>query len=289
MEESQFDRQVFVAQRGTPRRPGSSILGPLLFLGFVALVGFGAYRFLNGNSLAMIGGGEKTEFAQISHRLEEIEKRIEQLEKRRKVSSTESTPSLPASQAGPKKWVGPVASASSPIPPVSGPTTPVATGAKPGSDSHLSNLQQEFNSVRSDLAATRQAWEATAERLGRTVGELGEQRADINRTRESLEQVLGVLDRARLPFQLNKKMGRQRVGPVWLQLRSTDAKRQLYTIGVFFDDNKWVEVKDRALREPVEFSSAGASVPLQLVVSEIHNDQVLGYLAVPKQEKQPKK
>jgi len=151
-----------------------------------------------------------------------------------------------------------------------------------GNQQRSSEIQQELESVHTDLASTREIWEATTDRLGRAVGELGVQRAEIARTRETLGQFLINFERTVYPFQLSGNSGRMRVGPIWLQLRDTDRKKQRYTLGLFLDD-RWVEVKDRTLREPVEFYLSDSVLPLELVVTQIGARQVTGHVAVPKQ------
>lgn len=136
--------------------------------------------------------------------------------------------------------------------------------------------------MRTDLASTREVWEATTDRLGRAVGELGAQRAEIARNRERLGQFLINFERTRYSFQLGGNSGSVRVGPIWLQLRDTNRKKQRYTLGLFLDD-RWVEVKDRTLHEPVEFYLSDNTLPLELVITQIGSGQVTGHVSVPKQ------
>ncbi|HEY4682028.1 MAG TPA: hypothetical protein VIH17_02115 [Candidatus Acidoferrales bacterium] len=283
MDETKIDRQVFVTQRGNSPRPAASIVGPLLLVAVLGVVGFTGYRYVRANGIPEIGGGNPDR-AQIVKKLEEIEKRLDQLEKRRKTAAPESataaaktepavTKSLPSLPASPP----PSRALSISRQPAS---TPAATN--PATDSRLSKLQQEVNTFQSDVAANREAWEATSNRLGDTVGELGSQRGEIARTREGLEQLSKRFERIQLPFQLRRKMGRQRIGSVWMELKSTDLKKQRYTMAVFAEE-KWIEMKDRALQEQVEFYVSGFAFPLEMVVSEIRQNEVVGYLALPKE------
>ena len=115
------------------------------------------------------------------------------------------------------------------------------------------------------------------------MGELGEQRRALDSAQETLGQIQRNMERTYLPFDLSKNTGRQRIGPIWLDLRRTDRRAQRYTMRLFFDD-RWVEMKDRVLGERLEFYISGVSLPLELVISEIRKDQVVGKLGLPKDE-----
>ena len=136
--------------------------------------------------------------------------------------------------------------------------------------------------MQGELTSNREAWEATANRLGDAVGELSDQRRELADTQESIGEIQRNLERTYLAFDLRKSGGRQRIGPVWMDLRSTDRRAQRYTMRLFFDD-RWVEMKDRVLGERLEFYVRGTNSPLELVVSEIGQDQVMGQLGLPKE------
>jgi hypothetical protein len=112
------------------------------------------------------------------------------------------------------------------------------------------------------------------------VGELGYQRRELTTTQEAVEQIQRTFERTRVPFDIRKNSGRQQVGPIWMDLRNVDRSAQRFTMRLFFDD-QWVEIKDRVLGERLEFYIREFTNPLELVVSEIRRDQVLGQLGVP--------
>jgi len=112
---------------------------------------------------------------------------------------------------------------------------------------------------------------------------LGSQRREIASTQAALGEIQRSFERTYLPFELRRSFGRQQVGPIWLDLRSVDRKAQRFTMRLFVDD-RWVEMKDRVLGERLEFYVRGFSNPLELVISEIRQDQVSGQLGVPSQE-----
>ena len=47
-------------------------------------------------------------------------------------------------------------------------------------------------------------------------------------------------------------------------------------------DDKLVEKRDKSINEPVQFYTARAHQPYELVVNEVKKDKVIGYLATPK-------
>ena len=131
--------------------------------------------------------------------------------------------------------------------------------------------------------ADAEQWKATADRLGTVVGELGSQRGEIARNREELMLLMDRFQGTDIAFALQKKRGRQRVGPVSLRLERADTKNQRYTMRLLADD-KTILLKDRALNEGVRFYIQGVTEPLELVVSEIGKNQVAVKLVLPKTE-----
>ena len=83
----------------------------------------------------------------------------------------------------------------------------------------------------------------------------------------------------RVPFKLDKNMGRQQVGPTTVELVSVDGKNQRYTVWLFVQDET-IKMIDRALREEVKVDLPGTVTPLELVVTEISQNQVAGYLVL---------
>jgi len=285
-QEPQFDRQVFVQRQAPAPRQSSSVPGLLLLIVVAVVIGLGAYALIKGGHLPLLPP-ENPDLTQIAQKLDEIEKRIEQLEKRRKAepapppAKNEPTPpSTPAASPPPQAEVR--------VDPGTRrqrdftPANPAQEKRLGEQDRRLAEMQKDVGTIRGDVAAGREAWEATTDRLGSVSGEVSSQRGEITRNRQSLNQLAARFERTRLPFRLQKRAGAQRVGPVWLELGGTDSKKQRYTMRLFVDD-KWVEMKDRALHEPVEFYVGGGSTAAELVVSQIYKDEVVGYLALPQE------
>lgn len=283
-----FDRTVFVKrQQQKERSPGPPLLGILLFVVVVVVVAAVGYKYIEANGMPELGdlgaSGSNAnptaapDLAQIVTKLEQIEQRLERLEKRRA-----STPAAGENQpASPNPASDPQRNAPTP----SSSSARRAASSKPldpAEARRLSELQRKYGSLEAGVQADRERWDATTDRVAETVVELGEQRSELAGTRERVEQLWERFEREPIAFDLQKRSDKQRVGPIWLWLRKTDRKNHRYTMRVFADD-KWIELKDRALLEPVELYLAEVPVPFELVITRIDDDEVSGVLGVPRQ------
>jgi hypothetical protein len=68
---------------------------------------------------------------------------------------------------------------------------------------------------------------------------------------------------------------------VSLELRKADPKHSRYTLLVEADDKK-IEKKDKGLNEPVQFYTGKNPMLYEVVVNTINKNQIVGYLATPK-------
>jgi hypothetical protein len=82
-------------------------------------------------------------------------------------------------------------------------------------------------------------------------------------------------------FTLDRSKAPRKVGDIQLVLKKTDPKRSKYTLEVQADD-KQVEKRDKTVNEPVQFYLAKARQPYEIVVNEVTNGQITGYLSTPK-------
>lgn len=274
----QFDRQIFVPA-AVPEHSSFSSVGPLLLLAVLGIGGFTVYKYVIANGVFEADKGENA-IEDISQRLRTIEQRLDRVERGRKaVVVAQTAADMRGSSADPQpsdstpRFKGLRISPTRPSP---------ASLSSPQANIKLSDQSQDLGSLREEVSATRQESEAAADRLGTVVGELSSQQAEIGRNRQGLSQIADRLQRTILPFELRTKTGRLRVGPVWLWLRSTDAKNQRYSMRVLVDD-KWIELKDRTLHEAVDLYMPASELPTELVVSEIRGGQVRGQIVLPQE------
>jgi hypothetical protein len=268
-----FDPQQFVApSEPAPQQP-SRIVGLVILLIALAGIGYVSYKLVSGTNPSS-ASTESDNLQQIQQQLADIKERIDGLETRHKVVASEPAvaqpqtgPTVASTQARSKPaYQISAASALDPqrIPKVVVPTpAPRPTAASSESD-----------------AANREAWQATSNRLADVAGVVGSQQGEISQTREELNQLLAQTRRTALQFELTRGTERQSVGPLELQLKSTDPKRQRYSLCVYVS-NECVELKDRALDEVVVFVLSRGSMPLELVATRISHNGIVGYVEVP--------
>jgi hypothetical protein len=118
--------------------------------------------------------------------------------------------------------------------------------------------------------------------LKRAIGDLGEQSGLIARNHDEVQELKRRGERDYFDFDLRKSKQYDRVGPVAIKLKGTDAKKQKFTLTLMADD-KEIEKKDKTLLEPVQFYLKGKRVVNEIVAYEVEKDRIVGYLSVPKE------
>lgn len=279
-----FDRQPFKIRQNREKRAPSPVSGLLLLALVIALVIFGGYYYLQINGVPTFGAGTP-DLTEITDRLEKIEERLTDLEERPGHPARAAATSTASAKKEAASVRSPSSSPSSPVSSAQASSQPAqrkesAPSSSKRGDERITQLQEGYSSLQSEVAANREAWDAASDRLVGNSAVLEEQSSEIGTNRKRLDTIQKHFDRTPVPFKMKKGSEKERVGPVWLWLRGTDHKRHRYTMRVFVDD-KWIELKDRALLEPVEFYVSDVAIPLQLVVTEIRGNRVAGTLAVP--------
>lgn len=283
---SQFDRTPYIP--GEVPRPPAHVQDRLTYvLAALAIFGAGyaAYKIL-GSSPAPEVSPDTAELRRTVARLEDIERRLDAMEQQLKAPK----PAAPAVavKAEPAKAGSAASARSTPVRVHIAPATkpPAEPSPAPPPAPELNALREEgeqaLSSLRSDVTATQQEWAATADRLGNVVGELNSQHQEIERNQAGLAQLEGHFERDSVPFTLRRDGTKQQVGPVTLLLESTDTKNSRYTMRLFFQD-KWIELKDRALNEAIQFYEPSGEVGLELMVFRIAKEAVAGRIALPPQ------
>jgi len=132
-------------------------------------------------------------------------------------------------------------------------------------------LGTDVNGVKSDLDTTK----GTIEQLRGEHGEL------IARNHEELEQLKRMGERDYFEFTLNGKGQKERVGQAQIEMRSASAKKHQFTVAVYVDDMR-LEKKNKSINEPIYFYVGGSRQPMELVVNQISDKKISGYLSAPK-------
>lgn len=145
----------------------------------------------------------------------------------------------------------------------------------------IGEVSGDVTNVKTELGSTKAELEKTINNLSKVTGDLGVQSGFIATNSKELSALKRLGERNYFEFNLGKSKQPQRVGDITLQLRKADPKHNRYSVDVMADDKK-TEKKDRAINEPVQFYVAKARQPYELVVNEVKKDQIVGYLATPK-------
>jgi len=153
-----------------------------------------------------------------------------------------------------------------------------ATGA---TESKLGSLTGEVSGVKTDISSTKEQLQKTIAELKSVRGDLGVQSGLIATNSSELTALRRLGDRNYFEFDLRKTKQPQRVGGISLKLKTTDTRRNRFTMELIADD-KLTEKKDRTINEPVQFYVAKAKIPYEIVVNQIAKDRIVGYLAAPK-------
>lgn len=145
----------------------------------------------------------------------------------------------------------------------------------------IGEVSTEVSSVKTEVSNTKSELEKTIAQLKSVSGDLGVQSGLIATNGRELAALKALGERNYFEFNLVKTKQPQRVGDVMVQLKKADAKKNRYTVELTVDDKK-VEKKDKGLNEPVQFYTAKARQPYEMVVNEVKKDNIVGYLATPK-------
>ncbi len=117
--------------------------------------------------------------------------------------------------------------------------------------------------------------------LKRMVGDMGVMSDGIATNGKELAMLKELGARDYVEFDLSKSKAPQKVGDIRLILKKADPKHSRFTLAVYADD-KIVEKRDKTINEPVQLYVAGNRQPYEIVVNQIKNNEVVGYLATPK-------
>jgi acetolactate synthase small subunit len=148
----------------------------------------------------------------------------------------------------------------------------------------IADVSTDVGNVKSQAAMTQSQLEKTIADLKSVTGDLGVQSGLIATNGNELQALKLKGERNYFDIKLDKKTKQPtRFGDVTLKLESADPKHNKYTVTVMADDKKY-EKRDKNVNEPVQFlTSKGGRTPCELVINQITKDQIVGYLATPKE------
>jgi DNA repair exonuclease SbcCD ATPase subunit len=145
----------------------------------------------------------------------------------------------------------------------------------------IADVATDVGGVKTNLSQTQADLQKTIADLKSARGDLGVQSGLIATNANELAALKRLGERNYTEFKLGKTKERQRVGDITLLLKKTDPKKNKYTVEVMADDKLTVK-QDKNVNEPVQFYTSKARLPYELVVNQVQKDQIVGYLATPK-------
>jgi len=147
----------------------------------------------------------------------------------------------------------------------------------------IADVSTDVGTVKSQAAMTQSQLEKTIADLKSVTGDLGVQSGLVATNGHELQALKLRGERNYFDIKLDKKSKQpQRFADIMLKLESSDPKRNKYTISLLVDDKR-SEKKDKGLNEPVQFyTTKSGHTPYELVINQITKDQIVGYLATPK-------
>ena len=145
----------------------------------------------------------------------------------------------------------------------------------------LASVSTDVGNVKTDVQSTKSQLKQTIANLKRATGELDSHASLIATNGKELQALKDLGERNYSEFTITKSKKATRVADIMVELKKADPKHNKFTIAITADD-KTVEKKDRNLNEPIQFYTAKARQPDEIVVNQVAKDKIVGYLASPK-------
>ncbi len=136
----------------------------------------------------------------------------------------------------------------------------------------------DVNKLGTDVTGVKTDLDDTKNSLNMTRGEFG---TLIAKNHDEVEELRRLGERDYYEFTINKKNTREKVGDLMVELRGVNPKKNLYTVTIYVDDNRY-EKKNRSANEPIYFFTHGTRAPVEFTVNQVGKDKITGYLSVPK-------
>src|ERR1700722_1325697 len=136
----------------------------------------------------------------------------------------------------------------------------------------------DFNKLNGDVTGVKGDLDATKNSIQMARSEMG---TLIARNHDEIDQLRRMGQRDYFEFALTRKSGPQKVGGIQVQLKSTNVKKNRYSVNVLADDKSF-EKKDRSVNEPIFFYTGGSRAALELVINKVTKSGATGYLSLPK-------
>ena len=147
----------------------------------------------------------------------------------------------------------------------------------------IADVSTDVGSVKSAQAQTQAQLDKTIADLKSVTGDLGVASGLIATNGKELSALKLRGERNYIDIKLTKTKQPVRFGDIMMKLDNADPKHNKYSVNITADD-KTVTKKDKNINEPVQFYvSKGGHTPYELVINSVSKNQIVGYLATPKE------
>lgn len=155
----------------------------------------------------------------------------------------------------------------------------------PREDPRWTDFQLRLNEQQQQLSTTRQEVDKTRDELeGKLSSTHDELSGSIARNHDELAELEKRGERNYYEFQIDKSKQFSKVGPLSVSLRKVNQKHKYYDLALMVDDQQ-LEKKHLSLYEPMMLRTSDRPQPIELVVNEIHDNLIKGYISEPKYKK----
>jgi hypothetical protein len=152
----------------------------------------------------------------------------------------------------------------------------------PKEDPRWTDFQSRLNEQQEQLSSTRQEIDKTREDLeGKLSSTHDELSGSIAKNHGELVELEKRGERNYYEFEIDKSKQFRKVGPLSVSLRKVNQKHKYYDLALMVDDQQ-LEKKHLNLYEPMMLSMSDRPQPIELVVNEIHDNLIKGYISEPK-------
>lgn len=138
----------------------------------------------------------------------------------------------------------------------------------------------DVNKIGTDVDSVKTDLDATKSNLEMAKGEFG---TLIAKNHDQIEELRRMGERDYYEFTITQKGQRTKVGDLMVELRSVNPKRNVYSVAVYVNDQRF-DKNNRSVDEPIYFfpTGTGHSAPYEFTVNQVGKNKITGYLSVPK-------
>jgi len=159
----------------------------------------------------------------------------------------------------------------------------------------LRDTSAKLQNTSAGLQTTKAKLDNTSAKLDQVSSEIEKNRTDLKHVASNVSAISVKLpadtkraaparqpeERNYLEFDLLKTKIPTRIGEIQIAVRSTDPKKNRYTMDLYAGDQVTQE-REGSVNEPVQLYLPGGRIPYEIVVSQVRKDEVVGYVAAPK-------